>query len=232
MSRFPRSPSLAARSFIDSPRLNSFRGSRRGGERIVIREGMKRCEQQCPSRLVSVRAHLPLPPTHPPLSFFSRRLHPARARRIGPRPNDRTANIWQLRNMSLHLIIAVNTGGRVEWPQGVSPTRYGRCRARPLGVNSDLPSSSPLPPPPRHPPPPPSLSLSCPLALLHQTIRIIVIIIVVHNFVAPYWPPANGESFLLPSGTRTILSQQRDLASRLFLSCTLSCNISSPKPTG
>ena len=32
--------------------------------------------------------------------------------------------------MSLHLIIAVNTGGRGEWPQGVNPTRYGRTFVR------------------------------------------------------------------------------------------------------
>jgi len=115
------------RSFIDSPRLNSFRGSRARGKDCYSR------------RDETVRATVPLSPG----PFLSRKL---RARRIGPRPNDRTANIWQLRNMSLHLIIAVNTGGRVEWPQGVSPTRYGRGRARPLGVNSDLPPSPVLRP--------------------------------------------------------------------------------------
>jgi len=86
-----------------------------------------------------MRATVPLSPdsgsprspsavSHP---FADASCNQPRVRRIESRPNDRTANIWQLRNMSLHLIIAVNTGGRAEWPQGVSPTRYGRDRARP-----------------------------------------------------------------------------------------------------
>lgn len=138
------------RSFIDSPRLNSFRGSRRGG-RIVIREGMKRCEQQCPSRLYPSLLHpppplLPSPTARPRASRYSASCNQPRARRIGPQPNDRTANIWQLRNMSLHLIIAVNTGGRVEWPQGVSTTRYGRGRARPPAWGKFRFTSPPLPP--------------------------------------------------------------------------------------
>lgn len=84
---------------------------------------MKRCEQPVPLSPFSLSLSRPSSPSPSPL--FS--LQPAsREAHRAARPNDRTANIWQLRNMSLHLIIAVNTGGRVEWPQGVSPTRYGR----------------------------------------------------------------------------------------------------------
>lgn len=93
-----------------------------GNVHLSIRRGLIHFEgrgdggKDCYSRRdETVRATVPLSPgtrfsSLSPPSPTSSSCNQPRARRIGPRPNDRTANIWQLRNMSLHLIIAVNTG--------------------------------------------------------------------------------------------------------------------------
>lgn len=138
---------------------------------------MKRCEQQCPSRLAPV-----LPPS--PLAPGSSSCNQPRARRIGPRPNDRTANIWQLRNMSLHLIIAVNTGRtRRVATGGESDEIRSRPRAPAWGKFRFAPLS-------------PCCLSSPPPSLSHRTIYIII----VDDAAAPYRPPIDARTLRFSRG--------------------------------
>lgn len=156
---------------------------------------MKRCEQQCPSRPASVRASFPpsrLRPLCPSPTAPRNQPHAREAHRAAAERSDRqylaiTKYEFTFNNCGKHRRTRrVATGGE-------SDEIRSRPRARPLGVNSDLPSPSSFPPPP-HPPPP----LPPPFLLPSLTHRTVHIIIIIDDFVAPYWPPTDANPSLSP----------------------------------
>lgn len=124
---------------------------------------------------------------HPPNQPHAREAHRAAAERSDRQYLAITKYEFTFNNCGKHRRTRrVATGGE-------SDEIRSRPRARPLGVNSDLPSPSSFPPPP-HPPPP----LPPPFLLPSLTHRTVHIIIIIDDFVAPYWPPTDTNPSLSP----------------------------------